>query len=104
MQRDGLLGLFACIVLSISYTWQIWARRSPTEPAEPQEKVRRHLALAGLVPSLLCALALSIGVLLLLPWAAAVTSIRSGWVPGGIFMGFLFVGAVHILTRRRMDT
>ena len=104
MQRDDLLlGLFSCVVLSISLAWQAWAGQPPSKAPGSQDQVHRHPALTRLIPSLLCALLCSIGTILLFPWVAALASVQSGWVAGGVFAGLLSVGAFYALARRITD-
>jgi hypothetical protein len=105
MPRDDLLlGLFSCVVLSISLAWQAWIRQTPSEAPGAPDHIPRHPELTRLLPALLCGPLCSIGVLLLLPWAAAVASVQSGWVLGAILAGLVTVGAVYTLARRKTDS
>jgi len=97
---DFSLVLLACAAFFAAWAWEAWSRHGSPAAIEARRLIPRHVVLTKRFPALLCGFLCVVGVVTLIPWAAALPFSRSGLLSGGILGFLLFVGAHYALSRK----
>jgi len=92
--------LFAGSLVSLEVLLELVGRRTAARTREAACSGRSYSALAPLLPALISAFLCLVGLLLLLPWAASLSSQRdTGLQTGIVFAILLALGILHASTR-----